>query len=45
MGKRLFDTGTIPAAYSLVESKALPSGVIVATFKRAGEVQTGTFGS
>jgi dihydrofolate reductase len=42
-GKRLFDTGTIPAAYTLVESKFSPAGVIIATFKRAGEVQTGSF--
>ena len=43
MGKRLFDQGTIPAAYTLVESKPSPSGVIIATFKRAGEVETGSF--
>ncbi len=43
MGKRLFDQGTIPAAYTLVESKTSPSGVIIATFKRAGEVQRGSF--
>jgi dihydrofolate reductase len=43
MGKRLFDKGTIPASYTLVESKSSPSGVIVATFKRAGEVKTGSF--
>jgi dihydrofolate reductase len=43
VGKRLFDNGTIPAAYTLVESKSSPSGVIVATFKRAGEVVTGSF--
>jgi dihydrofolate reductase len=42
-GKRLFDTGAIPAAYTLVESKSSPAGVIIATFKRAGEVQTGSF--
>lgn len=42
-GKRLFDKGTIPAAYTLVDSKASPSGVIVATLKRAGEVETGSF--
>ena len=42
-GKRLFDTGTIPAAYTLVDSKTSPSGVIVATLKRAGDVQTGSF--
>ena len=43
MGKRLFDQGTISAAYTLVDSKTSPRGVIVATFKRAGEVKTGTF--
>jgi dihydrofolate reductase len=43
MGKRLFDKGTIPASYTLVDSKTSPSGVIVATLKRAGEVRTGSF--
>ena len=42
-GKRLFDNGTIPAAYTLVDSKTSPSGVIVATLKRAGDIQTGSF--
>lgn len=42
-GKRLFDGGTIPAAYTLADSKSSPSGVIVATLKRAGEVKTGSF--
>jgi dihydrofolate reductase len=42
-GKRLFAEGTIPAAFELIESKALPSGVIIASFKRAGEVKTGSF--
>ena len=42
-GKRLFDTGTIPAAFTLIECKSSPSGVIVASFKRAGEVKTGSF--
>ncbi len=41
MGKRLFAEGTIPAAFTLYESKTSPSGVIVAYFKRAGEVKTG----
>lgn len=40
-GKRLFGNGTIPAAYTVVESKTTPSGVIIATFKRAGELKTG----
>jgi dihydrofolate reductase len=43
-GKKLFGTGTIPAAFTLIESLASPSGVIVANYKRAGEVKTGTVG-
>ena len=42
-GKRLFDQGTLPGAYTLVESTSLPSGVMIANFKRAGEVKTGSF--
>jgi dihydrofolate reductase len=42
-GKRLFGNGTIPAAYTLVDSKTSPSGVIIATLKRAGDVKTGSF--
>jgi len=41
-GKRLFREGTIPAAFELVEGKILPNGVVVANYKRAGEVKTGT---
>ncbi len=44
-GKRLFDNGTIPAALTLIESYSTPSGVIIANYKRAGEVKTGTIGS
>lgn len=40
VGKRLFDKGTIPAAFTLVYSKITPSGVIFASYKRAGEVKT-----
>jgi dihydrofolate reductase len=43
MGKRLFDKGAIPGAFTLTESKTSPSGVIIASFKRAGEVKTGSF--
>ena len=43
MGKRLFDQGTMPASYTLVESNSSPNGVIIATIKRAGEVKTGSF--
>ncbi len=42
MGKRLFAEGVIPAAFTVHGSTTSPSGVITATFKRAGEVKTGT---
>jgi dihydrofolate reductase len=42
-GKRLFEKGTIPANFTLTESKASPSGVIIANFTRSGEVKTGSF--
>jgi len=44
-GKKLFADGTIPAAFTLVESLASPSGVIIANYKRAGDVKTGTMGA
>ena len=44
-GKKLFDNGTIPGAFRLIESTATPSGVIGANYKRAGEVKTGTMGA
>lgn len=43
-GKRLFDDGTIPVAWELVESHITSSGGIFANYRRAGEVQTGTVG-
>lgn len=42
-GKKLFDKGTIPVAFKLIKSKTSPSGVIIAYFKRAGEIKTGSF--
>jgi dihydrofolate reductase len=42
-GKRLFAEGTIPAAFELQDSRALSSGVILANYKRAGEVKIGSF--
>ncbi len=44
-GKKLFDNGTIPAAFTLIESLGTPSGVIIANYKRAGKVKTGTVGA
>ncbi len=42
-GKRLFAEGAMPAAFELIESKTSPSGVIIANYKRSGEVKTGSF--
>lgn len=44
-GKKLFGGGTIPATFTLTESTITPSGVIMANYKRAGEVKTGTVGA
>ena len=35
--------GAIPAAYTLCDHKVSPNGVIIASYQRAGEVQTGSF--
>lgn len=43
-GKKLFASGTIPAAFTLIESTTTPSGVIIANYKRAGAVKTGSVG-
>ena len=42
-GKKSFENGTIPAAFTLTESSVTPSGVFIANYKRAGKVKTGTF--
>jgi dihydrofolate reductase len=44
-GKKLFDNGTMPVAFKLTESSVTPTGVIVANYKRAGKVKTGTMGA
>ncbi len=44
-GKKLFQDGPIPAAFTLLDSVVTPSGVIVASYKRDGDVKTGTVGS
>ena len=41
-GQRLFAEGTIPAAFELIDSQALRSGVILANYKRSGEFKTGS---
>ena len=42
-GKRLFGAGTIPAAFELIDATASPGGVIIASYKRSGDVKLGSF--
>jgi dihydrofolate reductase len=44
-GKKLFDNAPIPAAFTLTESIVTTTGVIIANYKRAGKVKTGTIGA
>ncbi len=44
-GKKLFDNGSIPSAFTLTESLITPRGVIISNYKRAGKVKTGSIGS
>jgi dihydrofolate reductase len=42
-GKRLFGDGTIPAALRLADSKTTATGVVIAIYERAGEIEYGSF--
>lgn len=42
-GKRLFGEGTLPAAFRLTRSHSTPNGVLIASYERAGAVNTGSF--
>jgi len=42
-GKRLFDEGSRPHAWTLERSDTSTTGVLVGTYRRAGEVPTGSF--
>jgi sigma-70-like protein/RibD domain-containing protein len=42
-GKRLFGDGTHPAALKLLDSKVSTTGVTIATYERAGDVDPGSF--
>ena len=44
-GKKLFENGAMPGAFTLTESHITSKGVIIANYKRAGEVLTGDVGS
>lgn len=43
-GKRLFNDESMPAAFTLADSTITTSGVVMANYKKAGEVKTGTVG-
>ena len=42
-GKRLFGDNAMPAAFKLAKSETSTTGVIMATYERAGEIRTGSF--
>ncbi|MEW6035083.1 MAG: dihydrofolate reductase family protein [Candidatus Micrarchaeota archaeon] len=42
-GKRLFDSGTVPAGLKLLDCKVSKTGVIIATYAREGQIKVGTF--
>ncbi|MER8406733.1 dihydrofolate reductase family protein [Mesorhizobium sp. M0185] len=42
-GKKLFGSGTIPAAFKLTRSQASTTGVLMASYERSGEIKTGSF--
>lgn len=44
-GKKLFNSTALPASFELVESFTTGKGVIIANYKRGGEVKTGTMGA
>ena len=43
-GKRLFGDGTVPRTWKLGMQKASPTGALILSYERAGEVQTGSIG-
>ena len=43
-GKRIFAEGTPPRELALVSTKAVPSGVIISTYRPSGPLRTGTMG-
>lgn len=44
-GKKLFGDQAVPAAFELVETSITANGVIIADYRKAGEVKTGTVGA
>jgi dihydrofolate reductase len=44
-GKRLFGNNSIPAAFTLADSQVTTKGVILANYRRDGEIKTGNVGA
>ena len=44
-GKRLFDEGSMPSGLELTDSRTSTTGVVMARYRSAGEVKTGSFAS
>ncbi len=42
-GKRLFGDGVVPAGLRLIDTKTSTTGVIIATYERAGDIDYGSF--
>ena len=42
-GKRLFADGAVPAGLKVTDVKTSGTGVVIATYERAGEIQSGSF--
>ena len=42
-GKRLFATGAMPAGLKVADVKTSGTGVVIATYERAGEIKSGSF--
>jgi dihydrofolate reductase len=44
-GKKLFDSNSVPSAYTLKDSSITSTGVIMAHYKRSGDVKIGRIGA
>lgn len=43
-GKKLYDKQIMPAAFTLLDQRVTTTGVILANYKRSGDIETGTAG-
>jgi dihydrofolate reductase len=41
-GKRLFQDGTIPAAFKVTNGQVAPKGIIIVSYERDGDVKSGS---